>query len=62
MQQLQAAQNSGADDSPKASAVAGLHAQDTATPAALQRAIAKLPEAVQEAGGSTTGNIVNTTA
>ncbi|WP_063771737.1 hypothetical protein [Cupriavidus necator] len=62
MQELQAAQNSGADDSAKASTVAGLQAQVTATSAALQQAIAKLSEAVQEAGGSTTGNIVNTTA
>lgn len=62
MQQLQAAQNSNADEQTKAGIVATLQAGVTATSAALQQALAKLSEAITKAGGSSTGNYVNTTA
>jgi len=60
--QLQAAQDAPTDDRTKATTVATLQAGVTSTQAALSAAMSKLAAAYQEQSGSSTGNIVHTTA
>jgi len=62
MQQLQAAQNAQTDERTKASMVATLQGAMSNTNSALQAAYAKLAEIMQKESGTSTGNIVNTTA
>lgn len=62
MQQLQAAQSAKTDEQTKAARVATAQAAVSTTQAALSDAMVKLSEAYQQETGSSTGNMVNTTA
>lgn len=62
MQQIQSIQSGNMDERAKANALGGLQAQANTLEGALQQAMGKLAEVLQQEGGSTAGNIVDTTA
>ncbi|RLK44581.1 hypothetical protein [Cupriavidus plantarum] len=61
-QQIQSIQSSNTDDRTKAAQLGGLQAQANTLQGALQAAMGKLAEAIQEESGSLVGNNVDTTA
>lgn len=62
MQQIQSIQAGNMDERSKANALGGLQAQANMLNGALQQAMGKLAEAIQQQGASAVGNNVDTTA
>lgn len=62
MQQIQSIQAGNMDERSKANALGGLQAQANTLNGALQQAMGKLAEAIQQQGASAVGNNVDTTA